>query len=370
MLDDQWAEFQEIWKQRLRHAVNTSPADPDITADAVNKLYQLLGLDKPTIRWVSGPKSLPRAQIGLPLQRLADCISYSFWMPLRKDIAELQHAMGYDAETGLYRINTNKVPLFGSHFRVSGVRGQFSRRPNWSRTLDNMISQFDAPSVALCEFALANRKTYRLDGNLLVLAAAYKKVLDHTFAAILFNNSCLLIDRPDRIALDDSYLISSTNGPAFKGNKTEVYAVNGVIIPKEATERTGQFLWATLNGGRLNPQQRMALIEYIGWDEFMKLVPTHHRTPLDVDPKFGTLFVIRCAMQEIMVVQVTNSTAEPDGSFRRYTIPVDFRLRPLPNPRDPTGVLGAPQQLTAVNAVASTFGMTGDRYAAILGAES
>ena len=66
----------------------------------------------------------------------------------------------------------------------------------------------------------------------------------------------------------------------------------------------------------------------------------------------------RIHLREMMMVEVLNSTPEPDGSVRTYFLRVDPRLRPMKH----GGVLGDPQPLSALNAIASTFGMTGKEY--------
>jgi hypothetical protein len=63
-----------------------------------------------------------------------------------------------------------------------------------------------------------------------------------------------------------------------------------------------------------------------------------------------------------MLVKVTNSTAEPDGSYKDYVLRVHHELRPLLE----GNILGDPQALTALNAIASTFGLRGDEYKKVL----
>jgi hypothetical protein len=62
------------------------------------------------------------------------------------------------------------------------------------------------------------------------------------------------------------------------------------------------------------------------------------------------------------MVAVDNSTLEPDGTRKRYFLRVHPELRPL----RADGTMGNPQTPTAHNAVASTFGMTGDQYHPVL----
>jgi hypothetical protein len=80
---------------------------------------------------------------------------------------------------------------------------------------------------------------------------------------------------------------------------------------------------------------------------------------------FGTLYRYRFHGRDLLMVKVVNSTPEPDGSFKDYFLGVHPELRPLP----PVGTSATawfanhpPQALTARNAVASTFSMTGEEY--------
>jgi hypothetical protein len=60
------------------------------------------------------------------------------------------------------------------------------------------------------------------------------------------------------------------------------------------------------------------------------------------------------------MVRVINSTPEPDGSWKEYWLEVAPDLRPIdPNTGE---LIGKPQAMTAWNAIASTWGMTGDEY--------
>lgn len=54
-----------------------------------------------------------------------------------------------------------------------------------------------------------------------------------------------------------------------------------------------------------------------------------------------------------------NSTPEPDGSYKLYSLWVHPELRPLLS----DGRFGEPQELTAHNALASTYGERGETYA-------
>jgi hypothetical protein len=62
--------------------------------------------------------------------------------------------------------------------------------------------------------------------------------------------------------------------------------------------------------------------------------------------------------EPLVMVKVVNSTPEMDGSFKDYFIRVDPNCRPMLDDNK----FGDPQELTARNAVASTFGKKGEEY--------
>jgi hypothetical protein len=84
---------------------------------------------------------------------------------------------------------------------------------------------------------------------------------------------------------------------------------------------------------------------------------------LDYDERFGTLWHRDVPGDEpIVLLEVVNSTREPDGHFKHYWLRVDPQVRPLLADNQ----FGAPQMPTALNAAASTFGLTGEQYAPLI----
>ena len=68
-------------------------------------------------------------------------------------------------------------------------------------------------------------------------------------------------------------------------------------------------------------------------------------------------------MPDLLVVQCLNATPEPDGTRKTYWIHPHPELRQLRQLADGSvEVFGEPQELTAHNAIASTFGRRGENY--------
>ncbi len=112
-----------------------------------------------------------------------------------------------------------------------------------------------------------------------------------------------------------------------------------------------------------NTEVQRIMIERYGWERYAE---ESNAKLIDDDNRWGKLY----RKGDLFFLRVTNSSPEPDGSFREFILPVDRRCRPIPDPNDPNGEFGVTQERTALNALASTFGMTGVEYAAIIGAES
>jgi len=109
------------------------------------------------------------------------------------------------------------------------------------------------------------------------------------------------------------------------------------------------------------------MIERFGWDRYAAECGAEI---IDHDEKYGTLMRRGRGEDAILFLKVINRSPEPDGSFRKYILPVDSELRPIPDPMNANENFGESQALRAVNAVASTFGLRGKDYASLLGAES
>ncbi|HEY3175656.1 MAG TPA: hypothetical protein VGK94_07835 [Candidatus Polarisedimenticolia bacterium] len=148
------------------------------------------------------------------------------------------------------------------------------------------------------------------------------------------------------------------DGPTLESDIENLYFWHGVLVPAFVVVRPK---WITVKHilGEENAEVRRVMIERYGWDRFL----TEAGTLLHSDG-FGDLYrFIPDNDEPITGVVVVNSTHEPDGSFKMYTLQVHPELRPLyANDEAGRPRLGEPQELTARNAVASTFGLRGEEY--------
>ena len=164
-------------------------------------------------------------------------------------------------------------------------------------------------------------------------------------------------ERPSVICVDAVQRLHNDTGPAIAfRDGWQIYAVHGVRVPDWIIKSPDQITTAKIEAEKNTEIQRV-MIERFGWDRY---VTTAGFELLDQHERWGTLW----RRGEYLVLEVINRSPEPDGSFRKYMLPVAPGCAPLGE------TLGAPQQLTALNAVASTFGMIGEDYARLVDAES
>ena len=134
-----------------------------------------------------------------------------------------------------------------------------------------------------------------------------------------------------------------------------LHRIHGINVPAYVVERPDQITVERIEAEG-NAEVRRVMIDRFGTQRFMR---ESGAKALHKDD-FGTLYERRFADgSRSLAVHVLNSTVEPDGQVREFWLRVHPELRPLLG----QGRLGEPQSLTAHNAVASTFGLRGERYA-------
>lgn len=117
-----------------------------------------------------------------------------------------------------------------------------------------------------------------------------------------------------------------------------------------------------------NAELRRTLIEIYGQARYLQDAGA---TEIHSDP-FGVLYRKELRGEFLMMVRVIDATTMEDGTAREYFMPVDNQLRPLPDGDWPAEKrqqwlrAQKPQEHTARNAVASTFGLRGEEYAPCL----
>lgn len=133
-------------------------------------------------------------------------------------------------------------------------------------------------------------------------------------------------------------------GPALESDAEDLYFWHGVLVPSFAVIRP-DLITATHVQQEENAEVRRVLMERMGFDRF---VAESGAQPIATDA-YGTLYRIELPDDEpLVIVRVQNSTPEPDGSCKDYTLRVP------------------PDMRTPHQAVAWSFGLTPAQYAPVV----
>jgi len=175
----------------------------------------------------------------------------------------------------------------------------------------------------------------------------------------------LLTERPVHVELDARGRLHSESRAAIEyPDGFGLYRWHGVAVPEHVIRAPETITVAEIDA-QTNAEVRRVMIERVGLARYMR--DGGARLVHEDRDRFGhprRLWKRELSGDEpIVIVEYTNSTPEPDGSHKIYTSRVHPQLRPLlgvnaaGEPR-----YGDPQKETALNAIASTWGLRGDEY--------
>lgn len=174
-----------------------------------------------------------------------------------------------------------------------------------------------------------------------------------------FRSSCIVVDRPEIISLDEGGRLHAETGPAVKfRDGYSLWSWRGVRVPEYVIEQPSEITIKKINEED-NTEIRRVMIERYGWDRYLNdagMEMISEDTDILGCPRrlwhkdIGDEFPLR-------LVEVVNSSPEPDGSFNKYFLQVPHETVGMPNEMDNGTPLNTPQ-----SAIAWTFGMTVDEY--------
>lgn len=107
---------------------------------------------------------------------------------------------------------------------------------------------------------------------------------------------------------------------ALESDVENLYFWHGVLVPAFVVVKPG---WITMKHIKEeeNAEVRRVMIERYGEDKY---IADSGMKPVASDPVFGDLFVEDLNVgRPIARVRVVNSSSEPDGSFKRYWLPIN-----------------------------------------------
>ncbi|MFJ3640567.1 DUF6745 domain-containing protein [Streptomyces sp. NPDC090108] len=325
------------WRSRAAAAV---PADRAAAEAGVRLAYRRAGLAEPErVVWADSPRAavaLIRTATDLG-RAVREQVRSAPWAAERRRLHEELGAEGWSARwaaTGgrLWDTTAALVDRVGQ-----GVLDELAAGDRKARTeirlilLDAVLGQHDAPWLAAFD---ADRAP--LDGLAGVCRSAGWWWP--------FEKAAVVCERPVALHRDEAGRLDCGEGPALAfPDGFALYAWRGMPVPAAFLAEL-----RTLTPERIraeeNAELRRVMLEYYGYERYLAdsaAVPVHR-------DETGTLWRIDLAGDEpVVMVEVLNSTPEPDGTHRTYW------LRVPPATRE------------AKEGVAWTFGLRAETYAPV-----
>ena len=322
-----FGEFIERW---TAIGLSTAPADRPRAEAAVAQMYEIAGLKPPQVVWCGSPLS----------------------MALTREIVLKHPELLKDVRAS---VRASVWASVGASVRA-GV-GASVGDSIWESVGASVGGQHEAGWLAFYRYfhdALGLREeTQRLDGLWEFAQAAGW--------AIPYRDICFVAERHTTLHRDERGRLHCEDGPAVAyPDGWQIHAVHGVRVPGWVIDAPERITVETIEAEHNSEIQRV-MIERFGWDRYAAEAGAE---VVDHDERWGTLR----RRGEMLWLEVVNRSPEPDGTFRRYMLPLDAELRPIPDAEAGETKFGQPQKPTALNAVASTFGLTGAEYACRIGA--
>lgn len=195
------------------------------------------------------------------------------------------------------------------------------------------------------------------------IAELLKELAPYVSCIALCGAELLLAWRPVEAHVDDRDRLHNPDGPAVLWEDTAaLYSYKGVLMPAEAYMPGSRK--ASYANSFINAEQRRAMIEMMGQGEYIK---QSGFVVIDEHPKYGRLMIEGDVVEitanhftgdsivaisrdgsrietPMMVLEVTNATPEPDGTYKQYWLEVPPTCR------------------TAHEANAATWGLTPETY--------
>ncbi|MFE6668178.1 DUF6745 domain-containing protein [Streptomyces sp. NPDC057697] len=329
-------QYVDAWRAV---AAATGAADRSAAEDGLRLAYRSAGLAEPErIVWVDSPRAAVEA-----VEKLVDAgrsvrdeIRTRPWAQERRRMYDELGPAGWSAlwsATGAQLWETTAA--LAERIR-SGVVADLARSPEEASDvrlvlLDAVLGQHDAAWLAAFD-----GRGDRLDG--------LAEVARHAGWWWPYERVVVISERPEALHRDEAGRLDRGDGPALAyRDGFALHAWRGMPVPEEFLEEL-----KTLTPARIreeaNAELRRVMLEFYGYDRYLTesgAEPVHR-------DETGVLWRIALdGDEDVVMVEVVNSTPEPDGTHRVYW------LRVPPGTR------------TAKDGVAWTFGLQGDAYAPV-----
>jgi hypothetical protein len=173
----------------------------------------------------------------------------------------------------------------------------------------------------------------------------------------------MAVERPTAIHRDEPGRLHSADSKAIEWpDGWGLYRWHGMIVPADLIEHPELITIERIRDER-NAEVRRVMVERYGLARYVTDMGAEV-VHADKDALGHSRRLLRSAVpgdEPLTLIELTNSTPEPDGSHRMFHIRVHPELRPIPF--EAGGEFGEKQEMTCQAAVASLYGLRAEEYA-------
>jgi hypothetical protein len=334
---------QSSWRAA---AAATGPGDRAAAEEGVRLAYRLAGLAEPDrIVWTQSPREAVRMLMAAARAdgserdtlgvSVRDAVLGAPWAAERARLHARLGPAGWSGHwrataAGLWESTRTLVDRVRAGLVDELAAGRREETQVRLLLLDAALGQHDA--AWLCAFDSGN-DAGPLDGLAAVARNAgwwwpYEKV-------------AIVSERPLTLHRDEAGRLDRGDGPALGyADGFELYAWRGMPVPRDFLDELTRLTPERIRGEE-NAELRRVMLEYYGYDRYLDesgAIPVHR-------DETGVLWRVELVGDEdVVMVEVVNSTPEPDGTSRTYWLRVP------------------PTTRTAREGVAWTFGIGAEVY--------
>ena len=313
---EQIAKFPEYVKKWTDIGLSTQPADRPRAKAAIEKMYQTAGKKAPQIVWCGSPLSqaLTRAVIK------DHSVGESVWDSVVKSVGDSVWASVWASVSASVRASVGESVRDNVWESVSAsVQTSVGDSP-W----DSVYGAHDAHWLAFykffCDECGLSAETEKL-GGLWELAQSAGWALPH-------ENICWVSERHTTLkqtqAPDGTCQLHCEDGPAVAyPDGWKLWFIQGIAVTEQTVMQPETLTLAQIDS-EANAEVRRIMIERFGFEKYLRAC---NAQLIDSCPNDHALKGLRTAKlwaaKDLVMLDVLNSTPEPDGTTKRYVIPVD-----------------------------------------------
>lgn len=300
---EQERRLPEIAAEWTAIGLSTAPADRPTAEQAIRQMYQQAGLAAPRIVWCGSPLSQGLTR---HLVRVWGSVRDSAWASVRASVWVSVRDSVRDSVWDSVRASVG-ASVWDSVWDSVGASV-------WASVWDSVYGQHDAGWLASYDafrrFGLVDQ-TAPLAG-LIALAKSAGWALPH-------ERVCWVSERHHALHRDDRGRLHAADGPALAySDGFAIHAWHGVRVPARIIE-TPDTITSEEITAEPNAEVRRVMLERFGADRYIRELGAERVQGDD----YGSLYrVERVDDSPLVMVHVTNSTPEPDGSAKDYWLRV------------------------------------------------